>query len=137
MDRMNFTVNWKLVSKVPLFKKLDATHIADIVSLLTPKIIPANYAILKLGEKAQSMYFIVSGQLEVHLSDGSVILESGDFFGEMAILNDTVRNANVFSKTECKLLELKSEQLKYLMNMHPELNSKIEYIINARHENIK
>jgi voltage-gated potassium channel len=137
MDRMNFTVNWKLVSKVPLFKQLDAPHIADIVSLLTPKIIPANYAILKFGEKAQSMYFIVSGQLEVHLSDGSVILESGDFFGEMAILNDTVRNANVFSKTECKLLELKSEQLKYLMNMHPELNSKIEYIINARHENIK
>jgi len=137
MDRMNFTVNWKLVAKVPLFKKLDAPHIADIVSLLTPKIIPANYAILKLGEKAQSMYFIVSGQLEVHLSDGFVILESGDFFGEMAILNDTVRNANVFSKTECKLLELKSEQLKYLMNMHPELNSKIENIINARHKNIK
>ena len=85
----------------------------------------------------RSLYFIVSGQLEVHLSDGSVILESGDFFGEMAILNDTVRNANVFSKTECKLLELKSEQLKYLMNMHPELNSKIENIINARHKNIK
>jgi CRP-like cAMP-binding protein len=99
---------------------------------LIPKTIPENYLVLKKGEEAGSMYFILSGQLEVNLDSDTVILESGEFFGEMAIVNNSVRTATVTSKTECKLLELKSENLWYLMATHSNLKNKIDNVIQSR-----
>ena len=66
MEKHNFVVNWKLVSKVPFFKDLDVTDISEIVSLLTPITLPDKYAVMKVGEKEFSS-----------LKTGS-ILEDGD-----------------------------------------------------------
>ena len=80
IERMKFTVNWKLVSQVPFFKDLNVTEIAEIVTLLTPRKIPKDYEIVKQGDAADSMYFILSGQLEVRLKSGDLILNEGEFF---------------------------------------------------------
>ena len=132
MEKMKFIVNWKLVSTVPFFRDLDVTEISDIVSLLIPKTIPENYLVLKKGEESGSMYFILSGQLEVNLESDTVILESGEFFGEMAIINNSARTATVISKTECNLLELKSENLWRLITTHSNLKNKIDHVIKSR-----
>ena len=134
MEKLNFVVNWKLVSKVPFFRDMDVTNIGDIVSLLTPKTVPPNYAVIKLGEKADGMYFIISGQLEVELSTEAVILEAGQFFGEMGIINDSPRTATIVSITECKLLELKADNLRHMMASHPELKAKMNNIIEERRQ---
>ena len=134
MEKLNFVVNWKLVSKVPFFRDMDVTNIGDIVSLLTPKTVPPNYAVIKLGEKADGMYFIISGQLEVELSTEAVILEAGQFFGEMGIINDSPRTATIVSITECKLLELKADDLRHMMSSHPELKVKMDNVIEERRQ---
>ena len=134
MEKLNFVVNWKLVSKVPFFRDMDVTNIGDIVSLLTPKTVPPNYAVIKLGEKADGMYFIISGQLEVELSTEAVILEAGQFFGEMGIINDSPRTATIVSITECKLLELKADDLRHMMSSHPELKVKMDNVIDERRQ---
>ena len=134
MEKLNFVVNWKLVSKVPFFRDMDVTNIGDIVSLLTPKTVPPNYAVIKLGEKADGMYFIISGQLEVELSTEAVILEAGQFFGEMGIINDSPRTATIVSITECKLLELKADDVRHMMSSHPELKVKMDNVIEERRQ---
>ena len=134
MEKLNFVVNWKLVSKVPFFRDMDVSNIGDIVSLLTPKTVPPNYAVIKLGEKADGMYFIISGQLEVELSTEAIILEAGQFFGEMGIINDSPRTATIVSITECKLLELKAEDVRHMMASHPELKVKMDDIIEERRQ---
>ena len=134
MEKLNFVVNWKLVSKVPFFRDMDVTNIGDIVSLLTPKTVPPNYAVIKLGEKADGMYFIISGQLEVELSTEAIILEAGQFFGEMGIINDSPRTATIVSITECKLLELKAEDVRHMMASHPELKVKMDNIVEERRQ---
>ena len=113
---------------------MDVTNIGDIVSLLTPKTVPPNYAVIKLGEKADGMYFIISGQLEVELSTEAVILEAGQFFGEMGIINDSPRTATIVSITECKLLELKADDLRHMMSSHPELKVKMDNVIEERRQ---
>tara|TARA_Y100000739_G_scaffold229342_1_gene243746 strand:+ start:82 stop:1278 length:1197 start_codon:yes stop_codon:yes gene_type:complete len=134
MEKLNFVVNWKLVSKVPFFRDMDVSNIGDIVSLLTPKTVPPNYAVIKLGEKADGMYFIISGQLEVELSTEAIILEAGQFFGEMGIINDSPRTATIVSITECKLLELKAEDVRHMMASHPELKVKMDNIVEERRQ---
>jgi voltage-gated potassium channel len=132
VDKLNFVVNWKLVSSVPLFKGLDVTEIAEVVSLLTPNTVPPNYAVIKLGEKAEGMFFIVSGQLEVELTKQSITLERGEFFGEMGVLDDSPRTATIVSLTECKLLELKAEDLQHLMDTHAHIRETVEEVMEQR-----
>ena len=137
ISKLDFMVNWKLVSKVPLFEKLDATQISEIVSLLTPKTIPPNYAIVKVGEEAEGMYFILSGQMEVELTTQSITLETGEFFGEMGVLDNAPRTATIVSLTECKLLELKADDLRHLMETHDSIREHIDEVTQSRRETLK
>ena len=57
-----------------------------LASLLTPIVVPANHAVVRVGEPADSMYFVVSGRLEIEIPPEPVWVEEGDFFGEMAII---------------------------------------------------
>ncbi len=128
----DFVVNWKLVSSVPLFRDLDAAQIAEIVSLLTPLVVPANHAVVKLGETGDSMFFVVSGRLEVELHPEPLIIAAGEFFGEIAILDKTGRTATVVALTECQLLELKAEDFERLMASHESLRVSLEKVVESR-----
>ena len=94
--------------------------------------IPPNYVVIKIGDIAESMFFIVSGQLEVELTKENKVFETGEFFGEMGILNNAPRTATIVSLTECKLLELKAEDLQHLMDTHPTIRRQVEEVNQAR-----
>ncbi|NQV57204.1 MAG: ion transporter [Rhodospirillales bacterium] len=130
--KRDFVVNWKLVSGVPLFQTLDATQIAEIVSLLTPLIVPPNHAVVRVGEEADSMFFIISGRMEVELPPKPFVLEGGEFFGEMGVMAGGKRSASVVSLTECSLLELKAEDFKGLLQAHPSINESLSKVMEAR-----
>ena len=84
--KRDFVVNGKLVSGVLLFKDLDAAQIAEIVSTLTPLAVPANYAVVRVGEEADSMFFIVSGKMGVEMLPKPFGVSEGEFVGEISIL---------------------------------------------------
>ncbi len=130
--KRNFVVNWKLVSKVPLFANLDAAQIAEVVSLLTPIVVPANQAVVRVGEDASSMYFVVSGRLEVQMHPNPVYLEAGDFFGEMGIIEARRRSASIVALSECNLLELKAEDFHQLLKNHDTIKSSVDAVVESR-----
>jgi len=59
-------------------------RIAEIAHLLHPAIVPPRHVIVRRGEPVDSMYFIVTGQVEVGVHPEARILGDGDFFGEIA-----------------------------------------------------
>ena len=132
IKKHDFIVNWRLVSKVPLFSQLDAAHIAEIATLLKPLVVPPNHAIIRVGESADSMYFIVTGRVEIETHPHPVYLKEGEFFGEIGLLKKIKRTAAVISLTHCQLLELKSDEFWHLVAKHPTLQQSIESIADAR-----
>ena len=80
---------------MPFFGSLDAEKIAEIAALLKPWAVPERYTIIRRGEAADSMYFIVSGDVEVDLPPNSFHLTTGEYFGEMGIVSRSARVANV------------------------------------------
>lgn len=134
--KRDFVVNWKLVSNVPLFQDLDAAQIAEIVSVLTPMVVPPNYAVVKVGEEADSMFFIVSGKLEVEIQPDPFLLEGGEFFGEIGILENRKRVATIVALTECQLLELKAEDFKNLLENHKPIRDAMDAMIKSRRAEI-
>jgi len=132
LRRRDFVVTWRLVAGVPLFAGLDALKISEVAALLHPKQVPPRYAIVKRGEFADAMYFIVTGEVEVDLHPTPIILTNGDFFGEIALLKDSTRTATVTAITECQLLFLDAHDFHRLINSNPELRKPIEAAMETR-----
>jgi voltage-gated potassium channel len=130
--RRDFVVTWNSVAKVPLFAGLDAAGIASIARLLKPEIVPAQYAIVRRGDAATAMYFIMSGEVEVDVRPHPVRLRAGQFFGEIALLRATQRTATVTSLTEVQLLALEASDFHNLAEQYPDIKERVAKVAEGR-----
>ena len=126
LRKRDFVVNWQSVARVPLFARLDANAISSVAQLLKPRSVSANQAIVRRGEVAESMYFIMEGEVEVELTPTPIRLKQGDFFGEIALVENIRRTATFFSVTNCRLLVLEAVDFHRLIDQIPELKEQIE-----------
>ena len=130
--RRDFVITWGMVARVPLFAKLDPVFLSKIGGLLRSKSVPSGYEICHRGQPADSMYFIVSGEVHMDLDDHRVSLEEGDFFGEIALLHDTQRRAHAYAVTECRLMQLMKSDFHGLMQSEPKLREEIAEVAAER-----
>ena len=73
------------------------------------KKIPAGTVLFQEGDKGEEMYIIQTGRIKISKRIRGVektlaTLEKGEFFGEMAILNDKPRSASAETIEECEML---------------------------------
>ena len=126
LRKRDFVVNWQSVARVPLFARLDANAISSVAQLLKPRSVSTNQAIVRRGDVAESMYFIMEGEVEVELTPTPIRLKQGDFFGEIALVENIRRTATIFSVTNCRLLVLEAVDFHRLIDQIPELKEQIE-----------
>ncbi|MEA1937677.1 MAG: cyclic nucleotide-gated ion channel [Pseudomonadota bacterium] len=135
LRRRDFVITFSMVSKVPLFRDLDAKRLAEIAALLQPRIVPPLYAVVRKGEMPDALYFIGSGEVEVELPHGMLRLGPGDFFGEMGMVPQAgTRTVNVTALTECQLLMLQADDFHHLMEGWPDMRDRINETIQRRNE---
>jgi voltage-gated potassium channel len=118
--RQDFVRNWQLVAAVPLFQKLGAGALAEIVRSLKPRTVPSGAIICRKGEKGDRMFFIAEGRVGV-ATPQPVELGPGSFFGEMALVTGEPRSATVSALTEVSLLSLYSLDFQVLSSSSPEI----------------
>jgi voltage-gated potassium channel len=121
LRRREFLRTWDLVAKVPFFRNVGASVIADVARLLRARDYPARAVIVRRGERGDCMYFIASGEVEVRLRPESVRLGPGAFFGEIALLTGGPRNATIVAVQPCTLLTLDIVDFRQLLGRQPEL----------------
>ena len=124
--RDNFLKTWETVSKVPFFATLGPAAIADVTHMLRTMDLPARTMIIRKGQQGDCMYFIAAGEAEVDLPGKKVALGEGAFFGEMALLGNNVRGANVTTTKVTRLLVLDLVDFRLLMARHPDLAETID-----------
>jgi len=127
IHRRDFVVTFAMLSRVPLFQGFSASVLSEIMGLLRAQSIAAGGIISARGERAAAMYFIVSGEVDVELEDKHVEFGSGDFFGELALLHDTMRSASVIARMPTRLLSLSAEDFAALMQKHPALEQRLKH----------
>jgi voltage-gated potassium channel len=124
--RDNFLKTWESVSKVPFFAALGPAAIADVTHMLRTMDLPARTMIIRKGQTGDCMYFIASGEVEVDLPGKKVRLGEGAFFGEMALLGNNLRSANITTTRVSRLLVLDLVDFRLLMARHPDLAETID-----------
>src|SRR5262249_21785616 len=121
VTRRDFMVTWTLLARVPLFSRLKAAEVAQIMALLESRTYEAGDLIVRVGDPGDSLYCIVSGECVVATEQGDVRLGQGEFFGEMSLLEQRPRSSNVAAASYCKLLVLQREQFERLGRRHPHI----------------
>jgi len=124
--RRNFIRTWDLVSKVPFFQSLDPAAITDITHMLRLLEVPERTAIIRRGKVGDCMYFIAAGEVQVDVRPTPVRLGAGAFFGELALLGDSVRTANVTTTIPSTLLILDLADFRTLTANHADLKRAID-----------
>lgn len=89
---------------------------------------PAKSAIIRQGDRAGELFYIVAGSVTVLLEDDKgheivlAYLNAGEFFGEIGLFSeDESRSALVRAKSECEIAQLSYTRLKQLGDLYPRL----------------
>ncbi|MGJ8687419.1 MAG: Crp/Fnr family transcriptional regulator [Spongiibacteraceae bacterium] len=86
-----------------------------------------NTVLIHEGDVADSLYVVESGRVKVYCSDKAGkdfvlnILESGDYFGELALLDDDKRSASVRAMDATTVRIIYKEDFKAILDLHPNI----------------
>jgi ATP-binding cassette subfamily B protein len=128
-------VDADLLADIPLLADTSEATRAELTAWFVTERFGDGCEIIHEGEVGDQMYIIAHGTVEVIREDSKKVmaqLSDGDYFGEMALLSDTPRNATVRAVGPCTCLTLQREQFQQLMVREPSLREKIEQVAAAR-----
>ena len=121
------------IANVVLFSGCDNKEIAQIASLTTEVDIPEGKVLAREGEPGREFYVILDGKADVQIGDKQVAtLGPGDFFGEMALLDQGPRVATVTASSNMEVAVLDPREFVSLIEEHPGVARKVLKIMASR-----
>ncbi|GAA4084596.1 Crp/Fnr family transcriptional regulator [Zhongshania borealis] len=115
------------IENVDLFDGLMPEEIQILRDTSVLRDFAKNTVLIHEGDVADSLYVVESGRVKVYCSDKSGkdfvlnILEDGDYFGELALLDDDKRSASVRAMEATKVRIVYKEDFKAILDMHPNI----------------
>ncbi len=127
-----------ILQRVPLFTDLTEAELARFAEVTREREYPKNSVILFEDDPGDALYIVSTGQVKVVLigEDGREVilsvLSDGDFFGEMAIIDDEPRSAHVIAMKDSHLLVLRREAFQAQLEHHPKIALKLLRVLVQR-----
>ena len=119
--------NIELLKTVSLFWDLDKTELGYISDKMVSKKFENGNLIFLEESEGKNLFFVVEGSVKVtRLSkDGREVilamLNAGDFFGEMSLLDGEARSANVIALEKTEVLSLNRDDFLVVLNDYPKI----------------
>jgi CRP-like cAMP-binding protein len=122
----------------PLLTAASAETVDWLLSVAVEHEYPASRAVLMEDAWGNAVYFVVSGWVKVRrLSSGEevftlAILGRGDFFGEMAILDESPRSTDVIALSPVKLISISAQRFIQTLFRDPQLHHRMLQLMVRR-----
>jgi CRP/FNR family cyclic AMP-dependent transcriptional regulator len=115
-----------LLKKVPMFSSLSNRHLIEIAKHAESVSVKTGRVLTRQGARGVEFFFIVEGKALVQ-KNGKAIrkLTSGDFFGEISLIDREPRTASVIAESDMKLLAVSWASFDHLLEAVPDLQRKI------------
>ena len=98
---------------------MDTYERSKLADCIKEKKISKGEVIIKQGDQGNNFYILVEGHAEATLNsnpdEGVMEYQPGDYFGELALLRNEPRAANVIARAECKVITLDRKSFKRLL----------------------
>ncbi len=116
-----------------LFEGVQGEEIYHVAQVMEEERLTKGEALFKSGDKGDYLYIIVTGEILIHLDKTELNRHcKGDYFGEMALLDDSPRSADATALDETLLLRINQENFLDIMMDHKEVRRSIMRKLNDR-----
>jgi CRP/FNR family cyclic AMP-dependent transcriptional regulator len=121
------------LARCPFFEGLSRGDLLELAKVSEDMEVEEGKALTREGLSGSEFFVIVDGEVSV-TKDGQEIrtLGPGDFFGEIALLEDTPRTATVVAKTPLRFFVLTRQSFRSLLAHQPELEQKVLAALEER-----
>jgi len=116
----------ELIKRVPLFADCSRGELGQIAQLADEIDLAEGKELTRLGQPGYEFFVLLEGEADV-TQDGRSIntLHAGDFFGEIALVEDSPRTATVTATTPVRLLVITNRAFKRLLEEQHEIQRKV------------
>jgi CRP/FNR family transcriptional regulator, cyclic AMP receptor protein len=121
-----------LLAEVPLFAGLSRRHLGHVAKIASSKRFAPGGAMVRVGEPADAFYVILDGRVRVETPGRGIELKSGDFFGEMALLDGEPRSATIVTLTEVFAMIIPRAKFLKLLESEPKIALSIMATLTRR-----
>ncbi len=125
---------------ISMLKNMDGVLLAVLANHFVTERFPEDSTIFEAGSPADKLYIIVHGQAEV-LNVGPTgeeqrlaVLRDGDYFGEMALLQDVPHSATIRTSAPTLLLTLDRDRFFTLLEGIPDLRAAFDNVVESRRQ---
>ena len=143
--------NFELLQKTVLFKGSKKDELDIVMGLFQERQIKQNTTIFTEKMPAEALYIIKSGTVKITMMAGEgeemglLLLGPGEFFGELALVQEDVRLVNARAETAIDLLVLTRKDFQALLDLEPRMGARMLTVITkllamrvkAYHEKLK
>jgi CRP-like cAMP-binding protein len=116
----------ELIKRAPLFADCSRSELEEIAQLADEIDLPEGKELTRLGQTGREFFVLLEGEADVTQNGQSInTLRAGDFFGEIALVEDTPRTATVTATTPVRALVITDRAFKRLLDEQPEIQRKV------------
>jgi len=111
-----------LLKNTPLFARTSEKSLESMIKSAVIKTVSSGDKVVQEGQGGVGFYLILDGKAEV-IKEGEKLaeLETGNFFGELGVIDGLPRTADVVAVTETKCWILSQWAMKSVIENHPEV----------------
>ena len=126
------------LSDLPLFAGLASDELLRLAGLFRAKAVPADTLLMSAEQPGEAVYVVVEGTVKVYLEHGEgeqvilALLGPGDLVGEMSVLGDSARCANVLTLERTDLLWADARSFRQCLRTTPALCYNLAGILASR-----
>lgn len=130
-DDMDPVLRMLQAQKVGIFQGLAVGELAAIGVMCKVVSYGADQVVIREGEPGDTLYLIIDGDVSVTKGEGIgtcneiTVMTVGDYFGEMALIDEAPRSATVKTKTKARFMVLSKEDFARIVHEHPPIGLNI------------
>lgn len=137
-SELQIYIKIRLIKNIPIFQDCNLACQKMIAENLEQRYHAPSDMIIRSGEDGREMFIIAHGEVDVYAGEKvATTLKSGQFFGEIALLEEVTRSADVKSKTYCDLYTLDKENFGEIIKKYPDLKKKFMEVTYKRKSDLK
>ena len=121
--------------EIPLFHKAPEYVLERVAGELVFERLEGDRLVFEEGDEGDKFYILARGKVQVtRQGQRLAVLTDGDFFGEIALINNAARNATIRTVVGCSFLTLTHARFDKLLEGEEQLRVAIRQTVDARLE---
>jgi CRP/FNR family transcriptional regulator, cyclic AMP receptor protein len=126
------------IRRVPLFRDFGDQEVAGVAATITDRTYAKHEFVVREGDPGSTFFFLVKGSVSVCrvMPDGRemilAILKEGDFFGEMAMFDSSLRSASIKALTDVEVGAIRHADFLIFLDRNPHIGRALVIALSER-----